>query len=507
MRWGKKMQKQIETLQNNLKEIHDLAMASQVLMWDSTTKMPEKAATGRARMSATLAKMIHQKETSPELGALIEKLVPHTDILDADSFDARLVKKAKRDFDRKARVTEDWTSRFSEHSGVTYQKWAEAKEEKNFAKILPYMEKTLELSREYSEFFPNQGHIADPLISESDFGVSAQSVKTLFADLRKELVPFVEKIGQSNQVDDKCLHQPFEESEQLAFGKEVITQLGYDFSRGRQDKTHHPFMVRFDADDVRITTRVNPNFLGEALFSSIHEAGHAMYELGIDRKLDGLPLGHGTSSGVHESQSRLWENVVGRSLPMWKHFYPSLQKTFPTQLAGVDLDSFYKAINKVDRSLIRTDADEVTYNLHIMIRFDLECDMLEGKLAIKDLPDAWNARYQSDLGVTPPNDSLGCMQDIHWFYGLIGGSFQGYTLGNILNAQFFAAATKAHPDIYSEIEKGEFGTLRTWLRENIHTYGAMFDADEVVKRSTGEPMSIKPFMDYLNTKYSAIYGI
>jgi len=252
---------------------------------------------------------------------------------------------------------------------------------------------------------------------------------------------------------------------------------------------------------------VREDDLTDALFSTLHECGHALYEQGIRREYEGLPLAEGASAGVHESQSRLWENLVGRSRGFWEHFYPQLQAAFPAQLKTVPLDIFHRAINKVARSLIRTDADEVTYNLHVMLRFDLELDLLEGRLEVKDLPDAWRARMKADLGLEPPDDRDGALQDVHWYAGLIGGQFQGYTLGNILSAQFFAAATRAHPGIAGEIARGEFGTLHGWLKENVYQHGAKFTAAELVERATGSPMSIEPYLDYLWRKYQPLYGL
>jgi carboxypeptidase Taq len=266
-------------------------------------------------------------------------------------------------------------------------------------------------------------------------------------------------------------------------------------------------MVKFSLGDVRITTRVQERDLSDALFSTLHEAGHAMYEQGIHRAFEGTSLGRGTSAGVHESQSRLWENLVGRSRGFWQHYYPRLQAVFPGQLGDVPLDVFYRAINKVQRSLIRTDADEVTYNLHVMLRFDFELALLEGKLRVADLPDAWNARYESDLGLTPPNHHSGVLQDVHWFAGTVGGAFQGYTLGNVLSALFYDAALAAHPEIPGEIEQGQFATLHTWLRDNIYTHGAKFTADELVQRVTGRPMRIEPYIEYLRGKFGELYPL
>jgi carboxypeptidase Taq len=295
------------------------------------------------------------------------------------------------------------------------------------------------------------------------------------------------------------------ESDQLAFGRNVIERFGYDFSRGRQDKTHHPFMTKFSLGDVRITTRVKEDDLSDALFSTLHEAGHAMYEQGIDTRFEGTPLAGGTSAGVHESQSRTWENLVGRSRPFWEFFYPKLKDAFAEQLQGVSLETLYRAINKVQRSLIRTDADEVTYNLHVMIRFDLELALLEGRLAVKELPEAWHARYEEDLGLRAPDDRDGVLQDVHWFGGTVGGMFQGYTLGNVMSAQFFEAALRAHPEIPNEIRQGRFETLHAWLRRNIYRHGSKFTASEIVERATGSPMTIEPYIRYLEAKYGELY--
>jgi carboxypeptidase Taq len=320
-------------------------------------------------------------------------------------------------------------------------------------------------------------------------------------------VPIVRAIAEQPSADDSCLRAGFPEVPQLDFGVAVIRRFGYDLDRGRLDKTHHPFCTKFSSGDVRITTRVNENDLGDALFSTLHEAGHALYEQGIDPAFEGTRLDSGTSMGVHESQSRLWENLVGRSRGFWEHFYPELCKVFPEQLKAVPLETFYRAINKVERSLIRTDADEVTYNLHVMLRFALELDLLEGRLKVKDLPEAWRARFKADLGIEPHDDRDGCLQDVHWYGGGIGGAFQSYTIGNILSAQFYAAAVEAHPEIPHEMRRGEFGTLHAWLRDRLYRHGSKFQPDEIVRRATGKPMTIAPYIAYLRSKYGELYRL
>jgi carboxypeptidase Taq len=317
----------------------------------------------------------------------------------------------------------------------------------------------------------------------------------------------VHAICEQPAVDDSCLRQTFAKAAQFDFALHVAERLGYDLKRGRLDLTHHPFCTRFSAGDVRITTRVNENDLGDALFSTLHEAGHAMYEQAVSAVLDGTPLGQGVSAGVHESQSRLWENVVGRSLGFWEYFYPQLRRIFAEQLSRVPLAAFHRAINKVARSLIRTDADELTYNLHIMLRFDLELKMLEGRLRAMDLPEAWHAAMRADLGIAPSDDRDGCLQDAHWYSGYVGGRFQSYAIGNILSAQFYAAALKAHPDIPHEIADGEFGTLRTWLRDNLYQHGSKFVPNDLVERATGAAMQMRSYSDYLRQKYGALYRL
>jgi carboxypeptidase Taq len=337
--------------------------------------------------------------------------------------------------------------------------------------------------------------------------MKAATLRTFFGELRARLVPIVRAITSRPPADDACLRQFAPAAEQLAFGESVIRTYGYDFERGRQDLTHHPFMTKFSLGDVRITTRVREDDLTDALFSTLHECGHALYEQGIRMELEGTPLANGTTSGVHESQSRLWENLVGRSRGFWEHFYPKLQAAFPKQLAAVSLETFYRAINKVERSLIRVDADEVTYNLHVMMRFDLEMDLLEGRLAVKDLARVWRERFEADLGRPVPDDRVGVLQDVHWYSGPIGGAFQGYTLGNVMSAQLYAAAVAARPAIPAEIAAGQFATLRGWMREHVYQHGAKLTASEILVRATGRDLSTDPYIDYLWKKYQPLYAL
>jgi len=501
------MERKLKELKSRLMEVDDLNSAAALLFWEQSTYMPPGGAAARGRQLATLGRLGHEKFIDPAIGKLLDELEPYAESLPYDSDDASLVRVTRRDYERSVKVPPDYTARANEHQAKSYEVWTKARPANDFQATLPYLEKTLELSRELANFFPGYEHIADPLIDFSDYGMKASFIRSLFADLRAQLVPIVTSITDQPPADNTCLHQRYPVARQRSFGARVAKRFGYDFDRGREDISPHPFTTKFSIDDVRITTRVKKDFFGEALFGTMHEAGHAMYEQGIRKEYEGTPLGEGTSSGVHESQSRLWENIVGRSRGFWEYFYPRLQKKFSKQLGSVPLDTFYRAINKVDRSLIRTDADEVTYNLHVMLRFDFELQLLEGELEVKDLPDAWRERFTSDIGITPPDDRDGVLQDIHWYYGIIGGMFQGYTLGNILNAQFYAAALQAHPEIPDEISQGKFSLLFTWLKDNIWQHGSKYTTEELVQRITGGTIDIAPYISYLHTKYGGLYSL
>jgi carboxypeptidase Taq len=501
------MQDKLQELKARLCEANDLSMAAAVLNWDQLTYMPPGGVAARGRQLGTLSRLAHEKFTDPEVGKLLDDLRAYEEGLPYDSDDASLVRVTRRLYERQLKVPSWFVAMLQEHGAKSYDAWTRARPADDFKMVQPLLEKTLDLSRQLADFFPGYEHIADPLISFADEGMKASRVSAVFGALREKLVPLVKAITAQTPADDECLHQYFPEDKQLGFGLEVIKQFGYDFNRGRQDKTHHPFMTKFSLGDVRITTRVKERDLGEAIFSTMHEAGHAMYELGITREYEGTPLANGTSMAVHESQSRLWENIVGRSLEFWGYFYPRLQEVFPDQLNAVPLETFYRAINKVQPSLIRTDADEVTYNLHPIIRFDLEMQLLDGRLRVRDLPDAWRARYASDIGIAPSDDKDGVLQDVHWFGGLIGGSFQGYTLGNIIGAQFYAVAAQQCPQISDEIGRGEFSALHNWLIEDVYRHGSKFTADELLQRVTGGPLSVDPYIAYLTNKYGVMYHL
>ncbi len=494
-------------LKSRLRVVSDLESAASLLRWDQTTYMPSGGADARGRQIATLSRLAHEHHTDVATGHALEQAERETADLATDHDDAALVRVARRNYDQSVKLPASLVEELNVHAAKTYQVWTVARPADDFERVRPLLEHTLVLSRRMADCFPGHAHPADPLIDFSDPGMTVATVRTLFGELRERLVPIVRAITSRPLTDDSCLRQHAPAEQQLAFGKAVIERFGFDFERGRQDRSPHPFMTKFSLGDVRITTRVREDDVTDALFSTLHECGHAVYEMGIRREFEASPLAHGTSSGVHESQSRLWENLIGRSRSFWEAFYPQLQQTFPGPLSSVPLDTFYRAINRVERSLIRTDSDEVTYNLHVMMRFGLELDLLEGTLEVKDLARVWRERFEADLGIPVPNDRNGVLQDVHWFSGPIGGAFQGYTLGNILSAQFFDAAVSAHPEIRKQVAQGEFGTLHSWLKTNLYQHGSKFTPTEVVVRATGKPMSVEPYLAYLWAKFQPLYGL
>ncbi|HEU5317656.1 MAG TPA: carboxypeptidase M32 [Chloroflexota bacterium] len=501
------MEPRYAELRRRLIEIDDLGKASAVLRWDQTTYMPPGGAAARGRQLATLGRLAHEQFTDDAMGRLLEELRPYEESLPPESTEASLIRVTRRDYEKATKVPASFVAEQRAHAAASYAAWATARPLNDFKAVQPMLEKTLEQSLQYANYFPGYAHVADPLIDDLDTGMTAEEVRRVFDALRPQLVPLVEQITARPAADDSCLVQRFPEQAQWDAGIEAITLFGYDFERGRQDKTHHPYTTRFAHGDVRITTRINEHDLRECLFATMHEAGHGLYEQGTAPELDATPLGRGASSGVHESQSRLWENRVGRSRAFWGFFYPRLQAHFPAQLGEVSVDTFYRAINKVQRSLIRVEADEVTYNLHIMLRFALELELLEGRLAVKDLPEAWNERFRQDLGIVPPDDKDGVMQDVHWYMGRIGGMFQGYTLGNILGAQFYEAAVRERPEIPGQIERGELGPLHDWLKDSLYAHGRKFATPDLVQKVAGSPLSSEPLIRYLRDKFGELYDM
>lgn len=499
------MEEKLKRLKAIVADLTNLGQAAALLGWDQQVNMPPGAAEDRGNQLSTLARMMHEMAVSDEAIRLVDELVPYADTLDPDSDDARFIKVVAREQRKHTKVPARHIVEFTQVTTQAHNIWAEARQENNFKKFQPMLERIVELRREYASFFAPYDHVYDPLLDDFEPGLKTADVKAIFDALRPQQVEIIQAIRSRPQVENGFLHQPYDEKDQWEFGVEVIKKFGYDFNHGRIDKAAHPFTSGFGIGDVRITTRVNPNYLGSCLFADMHEAGHAMYEQGVDRRFSQTPLGTGASLAVHESQSRMWENLVGRSKDFWIYAYPLLQKRFPAQLGNVSLDTFYKGINRVQPSLIRVEADEATYNLHIMLRLELEIALIEGTIDVKDLPQAWNYRIEQYLGITPPNDSVGVLQDVHWSGGMIG-YFSTYALGNLISSQLWEVVNRDIPSLSAEIRKGEFGALLGWLREKIHQHGAKYQPQELVQMVTGSKIDPAPYVRYLRTKYGEIYG-
>ncbi len=500
------MENQLNQLKSILAEVSDLMQASAVLSWDQQTYMPPGGASTRGNQVATLQRLAHVTYTSEKVGELLDELKSSANQLDPNSDEARLIKVTAREYDKRTRVPTEHVSRFSQLTSLAHQKWEAARADNDFATFQPYLEQIVDMRRDYAGFFAPYDHVYDPLLDDYEPGMKTAEVKSIFETLRPQQVALIKAIFEQPQVDDSFLHQQFEGDKQWDFGVEVITKFGYDWKRGRQDKAAHPFTINFGVGDVRITTRIDPEYLASALFSSMHECGHAFYEMGVNPAYERTPLTGAASLALHESQSRMWENLIGRSYEFWEHFYPRLQEVFPRQLANVDLKAFYRGINKVQPSLIRVEADEATYNLHIMLRLELEIALMEGSLEVKDLPEAWNSRMQEYLGLLPPTDAMGVLQDIHWSSGYIG-YFSTYALGNLVSVQLWERLKQDIPDLQDQIRRGEFTALLSWLKENIHYHGAKYEPQEVVMKVTGSKIDPVPYINYLNQKYSEIYGL
>jgi carboxypeptidase Taq len=509
------MGEHFEKLREMSGRVFDLASAADLLSWDMQTNMPAGGADARAHAMATLAALAHEHFVRDEFGEALEAAESDVKDLDPDSDEAGIVARLRRDFDKSRRIPTEWVRESERTVGLAFNTWVEARKASSFADFQPHIEKVLEVKRSYVGFFEPYESPYDPLLDDFEPGLKLATVREIFAELKDVQVPLVQAISDhSEAVDDSFLHVPFDEKSQWDFGLSVIRDLGYDLERGRQDKAPHPFSQSLNRGDVRITTRVNPNYIGSSLFGSMHEAGHAIYSQGIPLSLDRIPslsgstleAAHDASLGIHESQSRMLENLVGRSRAFWTAYYPRLQAVFPGQLGGIDAEAFYRGINRVERSLIRVEADEATYNLHILLRFEIEADLIEGNLTVADLPEAWNAKVEEYLGLTPPDDRRGVLQDIHWSDGYIG-YFPTYTLGNLISVQLWQKLNIDLPDLEAQISRGEFGELIGWLNEKIHRHGGKYEPMDLLKRATGEELSAKPYLEYLTGKYSEIYGL
>jgi carboxypeptidase Taq len=485
-----------------------LASCSAQLSWDEQTYLPPGGVSHRSEQLSLLAGMVHDRFTSPHLGELISELEQHGDLGEADGPRRANLREARRRYDRATKLPKKLVEEMSRVTSLAQHNWVEARKKSNFETFRPWLEKVVGLKREEAAALGNGSGVPyDALLDDYEPGAKTAEVASVFAGLRKDLVSLVQAIHNSKtKPNASILTRRYPKDAQRTFARAAASAIGFRFDEGRLDESAHPFCSGIGPGDCRLTTRYDERHFPGAFFGVLHEAGHGIYEQGLDRSAYGTPIGDAASLGVHESQSRMWENFVGRSRAFWTQFYPQAQSTFPEALNGVGTDDFYAAVNDVRPSFIRVEADEVTYNLHIMIRFEMEQRLIAGDLKPAEVPAAWNAAYTASLGITPPDDAQGCLQDVHWSAGLLG-YFPTYALGNMYAAQLFEVARKALGDLDALFAKGEFTPLREWLNANVHRYGRQFPPSRLVERITGQPLSHRPLVSHLKTKFEAIYRL
>jgi len=488
------------------REISIIDSCGSLLGWDERTYMPRKGAEHRAEQLAFLAGLSHSRLVDPRIGELLNTLKSSGMANGGDGDAAVMVREVGRIYDREVKIPQSLVEEITRVTTLAQGIWAEARAKSDFAAFKPWLQKVIDLKKQEAEAVGYKDDPYNAMLDAYEPGATVASIEKIFTPLRVELVALLEKIrgsGRSPNVGIITREYPVDRQEK--FGKEAATAIGFDFTEGRLDITTHPFCSGIGPGDVRITTRYDAHHFPGAFFGILHEAGHGIYDQGLDPKHFGTPMGEMISLGIHESQSRMWENMVGRSRAFWTHFFPKAQKTFPEALGNVSADEFYWAVNDVRPSLIRVEADEATYNLHILLRFEMERAFFSGNLTVDDIPGAWNEKFKSYFGLTPPNDAEGCLQDVHWSAGYIG-YFPTYCLGNLYAAQFFAKAQKDLGDLHGQFAKGEFAALKNWLRQNIHRHGRRYRAGQLVERVTGQPLSSKPLIDYMTKKFGELYG-
>ena len=495
----------LDELKRQLGDLADVGSAIALLHWDLETYMPPKAAPGRGQQLATLSAIGHRMLTAPELGDLLRELASDSDALAPDA--RALVVETLYDHDRAVKLPESYVRRFAEEQSKAYDTWVRARETADFATFQPNLAILVDLLRERAELLGYEGSPYNALLEDHERGMTAEQLQPMFAELSERQTALVQRIaGKETPPDTAWLNGAWDEDAQWAATLDVIERLGFDLEAGRQDRSVHPFTTNFDVFDVRLTTRTNPEEPFSALTGSIHECGHGLYEQGFIETDRRTPLAQAPSLGIHESQSRMWENMIGRSLPFWRHCTPLLRKHFPGRLDDVSPEQIHRAMNRVRPSLIRVEADECTYNLHIVLRFEIELALIEGDITVADVPELWNAKMKQSLGIDVPDDAQGCLQDIHWSHGSMG-YFPTYTLGNLYAAQLFEQILADVPALWDDVEHGRFESLLAWLREHVHRLGRRKLARQIVADATGKEPSSQPFLDYLETKYTALYEL
>ncbi len=494
------METALAELKERLGSLTDLRRTEGLLLWDMQVFMPPGGAPTRAAQLATIEEIVHARVVDERFGELFEELEPYAADLPDDSDDACLIRVARRDWERARRVPSELAVEIAKVSAESYDAWVRARAESDFASFQPWLERVVDLRRRYVECYEPYDDVYDVLLEDYEPGMKTSEIREIFSVLAPELRALVAE--RATEEDDAFMRGPFPVAGQDALSRELCEAFGASWDQFRLDTTVHPFEITFGLGDIRLTSRYAEDDL-LSLFTAMHECGHGLYEWGISKTLERTPLCAGVSATLHESQSRLWENVVGRSLPFWRWFYPRVQATFPGPLGGVPLEDFHRAANRVRRSFIRVDADETSYGLHVILRFELEQELLTGRLAVKDLPDAWNARFEELMGISPPNDALGVLQDAHWSGGGFG-YFPTYLLGTVLSVQIWEKAREALPSVDEQIERGEFGELHEWLRETIYSLGRKLTPADTIRRAVGGPLSPEPYLAYLREKTAAL---
>ncbi|HEY5318593.1 MAG TPA: carboxypeptidase M32 [Solirubrobacteraceae bacterium] len=501
------MTEMVKELRRHLAELTDLRNTVQLLQWDQQTMMPPRGAEPRADEIGTVQRILHDRFVSARTGRLLDDAEDECSGLPADSDEARLISTVRRRWEKARRVPSDLAAELARAASVGQEAWVGARAHSDFATFLPHLRKGLELKRRYIECFEGYDSPYDVLLDDFEPGMRSAEVTALFAELKAELVPLIAAVSErQDAVDDSCLHGTFPLGDQRRLVLDVVTRMGFDPASWRLDDTVHPFATSLGSSDVRITTRWDETFLPMGLYSAMHECGHGLYEAGIDPTLRRTPLGSGEALGLHESQSRMWENMVGRGRPFADYLAPRISELFGGSLSGLEPEAFYRAVNRVHPTFIRVEADEATYGLHIILRFELEQDMIDGRIAVEDLPEVWNERFLSYFGLEVPDDARGVLQDVHWAAGLIG-YFPTYALGNLVAGQLWDRVRVDLPDLDAQVSTGELIALREWLREHVHRHGSKWGAGEVLERVTGAPIAVAPFMAYLRGKLAGVYGV
>jgi carboxypeptidase Taq len=486
-----------ETLRTRLGEIRDVVKAGSLLSWDQQTTMPPRGAAVRAEQLGTIGRIAHELFVSDETGSLLEELHPYEESLDRDSFEASLIRVVRRDYEKAVRVPPELSAEITRTGSQAFTVWVEAREASDFERFRPWLERLVELKHRYVQCFPPADELYDTLLDDYERGMTTAEVRSIFDRLKEELVPLVDAAGAAATPPVKGR---FPAALQRQLSLEIVRRFGFDDTAWRLDTAPHPFAESLATSDIRITTREPEDSL-DGLFATMHECGHGLYEHGVDPALERTPLARGASYGLHESQSRLWENLVGRSRPFWTWFYPRLLETFPSELGSVDEERWFRSINDVRPGLIRIEADEASYNLHIILRFELEQQIMNG-LELRELPDRWNEMMDRYLHVDVPNDGVGVLQDVHWSRGGFG-YFPTYSLGNVISVQIWERLRDDVDDVDEQIARGEFGAIREWLRENLHRHGRKYTPAETLERVVGGPIDPEPYLRYLQGKLAA----